>query len=151
MRLTEEIVGLLTSPVMIIMGTSDGQNWPAIGRGLGIARAGPDTIDVAFSGHHWAETAANIERQGCMAVTGARPSDYVSYQVKGPATLRPVDNRMAQVAANYRADIRLVLTDLGVPDHMIEHWTADRDLVVARLTVREAYIQTPGPRAGSVL
>ena len=151
MHLSEEIAGFLTSPVMIVIGTSDRANRPAAGRGLGIAMAGPDSFDLVLSGWQWAETVANIRLGSTLAVTAARPSDYVSYQVKGPAVLRAMDDRMGAVAAAYRADIRLVLGDLGVPGHMIDEWTVDRDPVVARLTVREAYVQTPGARAGTVL
>lgn len=151
MHLSEEIAGFLTSPVMIVIGTCDRANRPAAGRGLGIAMATPDSCDIVLSGWQWAETVANIRHGSTLAVTAARPSDYVSYQVKGPAVLRAMDDRMAAVAAAYCADIRVVLGDLGVPGHMIDEWMAGRDPVVARLTVREAYVQTPGPRAGTVL
>lgn len=151
MRLTEDVMAFLGSPVMIIIGTSDESNRPAIGRGIGISMRRPDEMDVVFSRWQWAETAANIAATGLAAITVARPSDYVSYQVKGHASLQPADAQLAGVVAGYRAAIRPVLSALGIPAAMIDEWIVDRDPVAARLSVREAYVQTPGPRAGTVI
>jgi hypothetical protein len=151
MKLNDDILQFLTSPVMIIIGTRDAANRPAIARGLGASTRNDGAIEVAFCRWQWPQTARNIEATGALAVTCTRPSDYVSYQLKGEAALQPADACAQRRAQAYCQDIHEMLAGLGVPAHMVAQWTSDRDLVVARLSVREAYVQTPGARAGTAL
>ena len=151
MRLSEDIVGFVTSPVMIVLGSRDAANRPAIGRGLGIAARGDDLLDIVFCRWQWPRTAGDIDATGTLALTCARPSDYVSYQLKGDASLRAADAADRDLARAYRQDIAEVLIGLGVAPHMIAQWSSDRDLAVARLRVGTGYIQTPGTRAGTGL
>ena len=151
MQLDQETLRFLAGPVMIIIGSSDGRNRPAIGRGLGIRGHGPAEIDLVFSRWQWPRTAADIAETRRLAVTCSRPSDYVTYQVKGRATLRDAEKEHIARADAYRTDICAVLTGLGIVPAAIAQWTVSEDLVVARLKVTEAYLQTPGARAGTAL
>lgn len=151
MHLSGDILHFLTSPVMIIIGSSDGRKRPAVGRGLGIRARNSAQLDLVFSRWQWPRIAADIAETARLAVTCARPSDYVSYQIKGRALLRDAVADDLALAHSYREDIHAVLTGLGVTPAAVAQWMQTKDLVVAELDVSEAYVQTPGPRAGTVL
>ncbi|WP_126174472.1 hypothetical protein [Altericroceibacterium xinjiangense] len=151
MQLDQETLRFLASPVMIIIGSSDSGNRPAIGRGLGVLGRGPGEIDLVFSRWQWPRTAENVAETRRLAVTCSRPSDYVTCQVKGKARLLVAEKEHIARADAYRTDISAVLNGLGVARATIAQWTVPEDLVVARLEVAEAYLQTPGPRAGTAL
>ncbi|WP_114853033.1 pyridoxamine 5'-phosphate oxidase family protein [Bosea caraganae] len=150
-QIDAETARFLASPVMIILGTADSLGRPAIGRGLGCRFHTDGRMELAFSRWQWPRTAADIAATGQLAATWARPSDYVSYQLKGRAELREAGPGERDAAQRYCSDVSGVLTGLGVAPEQVAHWLTTQDLVLARLTVTEAYIQTPGQRAGVAL
>lgn len=151
MIISEEIAGFLCSPVMLVIGAADMNHRPSVGRGLGVSIVGADQFDVVISRAQWPQTVLDIARNGRVAITAARPADYVSYQVKGCAALRDVDEALSAVASAYCVATGRVLADLGVPEAMVAQWLFARDLVAARVQAREVYVQTPGPSAGTAL
>lgn len=138
----------LTSPVMIIMGTADAALMPAIGRGLGCRLTEHGEVEIVFSRRQWPRIASDLATSHRLAATWARPSDYVSYQLKGAAALRSCDAQDEALAGRYCADMARVLAGLGVSREQVDHWIVPHDLAVARMSVAEAYVQTPGQRAG---
>jgi hypothetical protein len=140
----------LVSPVMIIIGTCNEHLMPAIGRGLG-ARILDDALEVLFSAWQWPATAANLRNPGTVAITFARPSDYVSYQLKGAAALRPATAADVELCERYRAGIRAAFVPLGMDLMLTNPWLTDRDLVAIRMQCAAAFVQTPGPKAGERL
>jgi len=80
----------LESPVMIIVGSCDDGLLPQVARAAGVVvdRA-KGRVDLIVSGWQWPQTIANVGRNGQLAVTFARPADYVSYQLKGRAAIIP--------------------------------------------------------------
>lgn len=152
MQLSADLVGFLASPVMMIVGTCDAANRPSIARGSGAAvSVGVDTVSIFISRPQWPQTIANLRENGRMAITFARPSDYVSYQLKGKATLRDADATDIVRSERYTADMFAVLSNLGVAVDLATPWFARQDIVVAILEPAEIYVQTPGPRAGTAL
>ena len=149
MRLSDEILDFIASPVMIIVGTRDQANRPSIARAVGARAINEEIVEVIVSAWQWPEAMDNLAANGQAAVTFARPGDYVSYQLKGFAQLRAVDSSDLELSRRYRADIDALFGGLGLPPELVSSWLADRELTVARLHVREAYIQTPGPKAGT--
>lgn len=144
----EQTARFLMSPVMIIMGTADAGLMPAIGRGLGCRLTERGEVEIVFSRWQWPRVASDLAVSHRLAATWARPSDYVSYQLKGSVTLRSCAAEDRTLAERYCADMTRVLTALGVSREQVGHWIVPRDLAVARMTVAEAYVQTPGQRAG---
>src|SRR5690348_8560961 len=106
MQIGRELIAFLTSPVMVIVGTVDGNGRPDIGRGMG-ARVAADheTLDLVISAWQWPGTAANLRTGGRAAITFSRPSDYVSYQLKGRARIVEADADAIQLSRRYMSDI----------------------------------------------
>lgn len=152
MRLDDDLATFLQSPVMIIIGSHDAAGQPQVGRGHGaLVDAVAGVVELLFSRWLWPGTAGNIAANGAIAVTFARPRDYAAYQIKGKATLLVPEPRHVQAAAAYDDAIRAALGAQGIPPPLIASWLSDRDPVVARIAVAEAFVQTPGPRAGLAL
>lgn len=149
MRLSDEIRHFIVSPVMIIVGTRDKANRPSIGRAVGARIVDEESIDILLSAWQWPDTIANLAANGQAAITFARPSDYVSYQLKGTAHLRAAEPTDWELSRRYQAGIFALFDGLGLPADMVSPWLAERELTVARLNVGEAYVQTPGPKAGT--
>jgi predicted pyridoxine 5'-phosphate oxidase superfamily flavin-nucleotide-binding protein len=152
MKLDAELAAFLASPVMIIIGTSDDSGRPEIARAVG-ARIDPDrgVVELVVSAWQWPATIADLRTRGRIAVTFARPSDYVSYQLKGAARIRPAGADDLELAARYMESIVEVLAGLGLDRRLAAPWITDREAVVARIEVQSVYVQTPGVRAGQEL
>lgn len=149
MRIGDELAEFLTSPVMIILGTCDADGRPDIGRGVG-ARLDRSrgVVDVLVSGWQWPGTIANIRTQGRAAITFARPTDYVTYQLKGRAGVGEPDGGMLALSACYITAITASLCELGLSRQLIDGWLTHRDAVLLRMHADAVYVQTPGAKAG---
>ncbi len=152
MQIDSELATFLTSPVMIILGTCDAHGSPDIGRGVGTrVDGGGATVEVVVSGWQWPGTVANVRNSGRAAITFARPSDYVTYQVKGRAQIGEYDASAAAICSRYVHDITNVLCELGLERGLISDWLTDRDAVLIRLGIEAVFVQTPGPKAGRLM
>jgi hypothetical protein len=104
------------------------------------------------SAWQWPETVANARAHGRIAATFARPSDYVTYQVKGRVDLvAPPAPALHACALRYAARIAEALAELGQPSDRTAPWRSERDLVALRVRPEQVFVQTPGARAGSLL
>ena len=152
MRLDAELAAFLTSPVMIIIGTRDAGNRPAIGRAVGASvDADAGIVELVVSGWQWPDSIANLRQGSRIAVTFARPSDYVSYQAKGVASVRAALADDLDRARRYMAAIVEVLAGLGLDRSLATPWVTEREAVLVRFEVEAIYVQTPGARAGQQL
>ena len=149
MQLKHELPRFMMSPVRIILGSSSNDLVPEIARAAGaVVDAAAGTVDLVLSSWQWPATVANIATTGRLSATFARPSDYVSYQVKGTAHLvTPTPVHQERVRAYLRA-MTEVFSGLGLDPRLPEPWLVDRDPAVARLTVEAVFLQTPGANAG---
>ena len=148
-RLDGEILEFLKQPLMCILAGADADGCPSAGRGVGFdLLEDGETIDVVFSAWQWPRLETDLRQMGRAAATFVSPSDYVSFQLKGPATLQAAEPHHLDRAAHFMAAATGELASLGVPRPMIGVWLTGRDARVARICVREVYIQTPGPLAG---
>lgn len=152
MQIGSELSAFLTSPVMIIVGTVDGHGRPDIARAMG-ARVAIDrtTVDLVISAWQWPSAPANLRATGRTAITFSRPSDYVSYQLKGRASILEPDAEAIQLSRNYMSEISGVLRRLGVEDVHVAAWLTHREPVIARVEVEAVFVQTPGSKAGQPL
>lgn len=151
MRLSDEIQRFIASSVMIIIGTRDADNRPAIGRAVGARITGQDTLEALVSAWQWPETVANLAANGQTAMTFARPTDYVSYQLKGVADLYAAAAADQALCRDYCSGMVRLFDGLGVAQVLAAPWLSDRELRVVRLSVREVYVQTPGSKAGTTV
>lgn len=147
-----DLAAFLMSPVMIILGSADSSLCPEIARAVGASvRADKSEVELMVSRWQWPQTVRNVEANGRLAVTFARPSDYVSYQVKGEARVITASAENIALSARYRESIAATLEGLGLEPATIAPWLVDRDLVALRLSVREIFVQTPGAEAGRLV
>jgi hypothetical protein len=148
-RIDAELAAFLESPVMIVIGTG-AEGLAEIGRGLGASvEADGTALHVIVSAWQWPGTVAQARATGRIAVTFARPADYVTYQVKGQVDrVAPLTPALEACAARYAARITEVLLGLGMPPQVTAPWRSERDLVALRIRPAQVFVQTPGPRAG---
>ena len=152
MKMDTELASFLASPVMIIIGTRGDDNQPEIARAVG-ARidGGAGRMRLVLSAWQWPRTVRNLKEDGRVAVTFARPSDYVSYQVKGSATVQPADAEDLLHAERYMQEIVEILAGLGLDRRLAAPWLTRREPITAAVEVQAVFVQTPGPTAGREL
>jgi hypothetical protein len=136
---------------MIVVGTYDAGRRPAIGRGIGtVVAAEGSHLDLFISRWQWPETIDNIEQTGQVAVTFSRPSDYMTYQVKGSVEAVEAANEGDQATIDrYLTEIDQALAGVGLASAVAERLLTCSDPVRVRFQPKEIYTQTPGPTAGT--
>lgn len=148
-QLDHTLLEFFKQPLMCILAGADAAGRPSAGRGVGFDL--PDdgqAVDVIFSAWQWPRLDADIRQTGRIAATFVSPSDYVSFQLKGIATVRDTQAHHLDRAERFMTAATNELASLGVPRPIIAQWLTARDARVARIAVSEIYIQTPGPLAG---
>jgi hypothetical protein len=142
----------LEGPVMIIVASCDDRLLPQIARAAGavIDRA-KGRVDLIVSGWQWPQTITNVGRDSRLAVTFARPNDYVSYQLKGRAAVIPASAAHRQRAQHYIEAMIETFAGLGLDRAVAAPWLVDLEPQVLRLAVDTIFVQTPGEKAGSIL
>lgn len=151
MKLQGELAEFLVGPVLLVVSAADGDRRPAIGRAIGARICGPTDIEVILSRWQWPEAFRNIASSGRLALTASRARDYETYQLKGAASVREAEAEDIECARRYWTALNDELGRENVPAYIVAQWTADREMVAARMTVAEVYVQTPGPLAGTSL
>ncbi|MEO8244629.1 MAG: hypothetical protein ABI832_20245 [bacterium] len=152
MRLSDALIEFLAGPVMILLGSRTATNVPDAGRSVGLRlSADAQSVDLVTSRWQWPQTVENVAATGGLAVTLSRPTDYVTYQIKGRARLQVAGPDDIALAERYMARMHDLLTGLGVDPLMAATWFCARDPVVLRLTISQVFVQTPGAQAGSAV
>ncbi|WP_230533737.1 pyridoxamine 5'-phosphate oxidase family protein [Microvirga roseola] len=152
MLINQDLAAFMASPVMIILGTRDGSLAPEIARAVGaVVHREECCVDLIVSEWQWTKTVSNIRANGQLAVTFARPSDYVSYQVKGCAVVVPTAVEHVALAGRYMESMASTLSELGLERGVVAPWLVGRDLVTLRLSAQEIFVQTPGAKAGQLI
>lgn len=149
MLLSDDITAFLADPVTIILGTRGDGFTPDISRGVGLSAApGGEVVDIMISRWQWPTAVANLQANGVLAMTVSAPHTYRTYQLKGQASVHPATGADLASAAVYVHRMIDLFATLAMTEAFAGNWMSLRDVVVARLTVAEAFIQTPGPQAG---
>ena len=152
MLIDTELAAFMESAVMMILGTSDDALLPQIARAVGaIVEPARGRVDLVVSGWQWPDTIANVRRNGRLAATFARPSDYVSYQVKGRAAPITASATHRARAQHYIEAMTTTLVAHGLDRQVTLPWLVDREPMVLRLAVEMIFVQTPGEKAGRML
>ncbi len=145
----DALAAFVQSPVMIIVGTRDPHYRPEIARAVGASVHPEGVIDLLVSEWQWPETIENLRAVPWIAVTFSRPTDYVTYQIKGSVReLRSPTSSEVEHALGYVAATRRELASLGIDPRVSEAWQCVRELVVVRVGADAVFHQTPGPQAG---
>lgn len=153
--LAEEHAAFVSGAVSVVAASRDAHNVPSIGRATGCAVA-PDRRSVAiFVARTQApQLLADVAASGQVAVVYTRPSTNRSLQLKGS------DARMRALTAAELAGVTAYVEAFGREITPLGHGMeqartifrcVDGDLVAVEFTPTSAYVQTPGPGAGSAI
>ncbi len=146
------LAAFLESPVMIIVGSCDDGLIPQIARAAGaIVDQAKGSIDLIVSSWQWPQTIANVRHNGRLAVTFARPADYVSYQVKGRVAVIPASAAHRQCAQHYIEAMTETFAGLGLDRTVVAPWLVDLGPQGWRLAVDRRGVQTPGEKSSRLL
>lgn len=148
MSLDEELLAFVAGNVMLVMGTADPDGQPAIARAVGVRHGDGQALRVIYSRTRWPHVEPHIAATGLLALTCVQPSDYTAYQLKGPAAVGVLDDADRACNASYLARAQDILPPATTDPRHAAIWMDSDDLGVIVQQVREAYVQTPGARAG---
>ena len=156
--ISAELKAFLESGVSVVVGTRDSTFVPEAVRAWG-PRVGQDRrsvslcVALATSGR----TLNNLRDNGCVAATFALPTSYKTIQLKGRCvgTARPNPQDLAAVE-RHRNSFLASTDKIGVPKRFTEGlWQRElmesAVMVKIRFVAEQAFDQTPGPDAGSLL
>jgi hypothetical protein len=147
--LTGEVVDFIESGVSILVGTRDARLRPACSRAMGAkVDAAHDRVTIHLPQSSSARTLANLRDNAQIAVTFSRPLTHRSLQLKGVCTeVRAGTEADRSAQEQYRAAYVEQLQLVGVPRALstrLSFWPS----VAVEITVRDLFVQTPGPGAG---
>lgn len=97
---------------------------------------------------------ADVQANGRIAVVFSQPTTHRTVQLKGTdATIAAPAADDLRVVAAYRAAMVAEIAQLGHPEPFVTTMLAcaSADLLALSFTPGEAFVQTPGPRAGMAL
>lgn len=145
-RIPEDLVEFLESGVSILVGTRNAKNEPEPMRASGaLVSKDREQLSLLFPSHN-TRSIANVEENGQVAVCFSRMLDNYAIQLKGHGAVV----REGGGAERYRAAYGEQLYMTGFPRSLtsrINVWPAK----VVTFTVRDIFVQTPGPGAGARL
>jgi hypothetical protein len=152
--LGREAAALLARRVSITAASRDAQLRPHLMRALG-CRLAPDrrTVTLLLPLRPAAPVLADLRANGRIAVVISEPTTNRTLQLKGDdAQVLPADAADHALAAEHLEHFIAEIGELGFPAVVAQTLLCpDGGLAAVRFTVREAYEQTPGPRAGARL
>lgn len=149
MRLTEQHVELIESGASILIGTRDAALCPECLRGLGAAvHPSREAVTVYANAALAERTLANAALGEPIALTFSRIWDHYTIQLKGPVIeTRPATEAERALQERYLAAFAEQLNLVGLPrsvTRQVRLWPS----VALTASVRELFLQSPGPGAG---
>jgi hypothetical protein len=153
--LDETSAGFIESGVTIYASSRTDQNIPVMGRVAG-CRVSADrrTVTLLFTSACVPELLDGISKSARIAVVFSQPGTSQTIQLKGDdATLiSPQKGDVALVEQHCETFVAEVCP-LGYSEPLLRAfmWFDPADLRAVRFTPQEAFVQTPGPRAGEPL
>jgi len=154
-HLDPEHATFIQGRVSIIAASRDTHNEPNLSRAVG-CRVAPDRRSVTlflFAAQSGA-LLANLRANGTIAVVFSEPSTHRTLQLKGrDANVAPMEITDAQILVAYREGFAEELAGMGYQEVFARTLLgcATGDVVAVSFTVAEAFVQTPGPKAGTPL
>lgn len=150
--LDSKLALLFDEPAMMIAATRATDGRPAIARVMGARRRQDAGLDLMVAAGQWPEFAEGLAAGGQIAFTLCRPSDYETYQLKGPAR-PPIAAGEADraFAADYIAATTAELRRLGATERQMACWLSLEGLVRIAFAPQNQFAQTPGPGAGRAI
>jgi hypothetical protein len=153
--LDAELASFVQGAVSLHAASRDARNVPSLARALG-CRVSPDgqRVTIFLQASHCATMLADFRDNGAIALVASLPTTHRTVQVKGhDATLEPLQDDDAVRIARYREGFVEQLSALGYPPELPRTLLAGprSDFVAVTFTPSAAFLQTPGPNAGTAL
>ncbi len=151
-RLTPDLIALAQGGACVILGAREADGRPVVGIGVGARVDAESRIRVFLDRRPNERLLAAIESGSGVAVTFTRAVDHASFQVKAESakTARADPNDFPEVGRQCVV-ARDELNELGLPPQVAAAFGSfnPTSVVVVELTPAAAFMQTPGPGAGS--
>jgi hypothetical protein len=151
--LSPEMASFCESGLSIVVGTRRTDGWPVAVHARG-CRVDGATLRVLVQRRESAPVLAGLAAGSGMALTFSRPADHRSIQLKAPgATIATSDAVDVAAVERQLAAYRAGLAAVGYLPSFLTSFTAldADDLAAILFRPTEAFVQTPGPGAGSAL
>lgn len=152
--LTADLIALAQGGVSVVLASCSADGKPIAGIGVGARIDGAGTIRVFLPRQANLPLLKAVEAGCAIAVTFSRARDHLSFQVKAKsaAVLQACPDDTPEIARQC-AVFRDELIGINLPRHVAEGYTTydPADLLAIEFTPETAFVQTPGPGAGSPL
>jgi hypothetical protein len=148
----EPVIELLQTGVSIVVGTRDAALVPECTRAWGI-RVSKDgrSVTIYLTETISRKTIQNLQENGQVAISCARPTDHMACQLKGRLrAIRPAGSRDRDCRNRWGHEFRGELIAIGVPAYLFDALIRHPALAV-EIDVTDVFHQTPGPGAGEKL
>jgi hypothetical protein len=148
-RLSEELAEFVEGGLSMLVGTRDAALRPKVERAVG-AFVGPDRESLTvYLNKVLATTAiANLNENGCIALTVSRPYDHRSLQLKGKVIgLRDATEEDRVRQERWLTGFVEHLYIVGLPRSIIRTLKVFPSVAVS-MRIEDMFEQTPGPGAG---
>ena len=151
---TRELADFCQSGVSVVAGTCAADGWPIAVHGCGCRIDETGAVRVLVQRGRCLPALDALAAGAGIAATFSRPTDHRSIQLKaGRATVAAADAADGATAERQGAAFRAVLEGVGFPPAFTAPFTDHdaADLAAIVFVPEEAFVQTPGPGAGSAL
>jgi hypothetical protein len=151
--LTAEIVDFCESGISIIL-ASAARGRPFVGRGIGCRVSQGGEVRIILRRSSNAALLEAVERGGGIAITFTQPSNDRSIQLKSArARIAALTADDGPTALRQTAAFRVALMGVGYSEAFAAAYCAyePHELVALDFMPEQAFVQTPGPSAGSAL
>jgi hypothetical protein len=152
--LTADLAAFCQSGVSIVLAATASDGLPVAGKGLSAIISAEGRVRVYLREGINLPLLAALEAGSGIAATFTEPRTHRSIQMKSKATTRlavePAD--LPEVARQIR-HFGNELVDMSYTHRLVEHYCmyTDEELIVIEYLPSDAFVQTPGPGAGSQL
>ena len=153
--LSPECIAFIHGSVSIMVGTRSAGREPHLVRASACrVEADGEQVTVLLAASHAGDVLADLRANGRIAVVFSEPSSHRTVQLKGcDARAVPLEAEHQRLLGNYRQRMVPELGALGFSPAWVRALLGcnSAELVAVRFTPAEAWLQTPGPRAGEPL
>jgi hypothetical protein len=152
--LTRELAEFCQGGLSVVVGTRGPDGWPIAGRAKGCRIDGQGRVRVFLRRRASTAILDAIAQGGGVAATFSRPSDHRTIQLKaGHGTVVEPSAADVTEAERQLANFRDELAGIGYPPSFTWPFTLVHpgDLAAVEFLPEAAFVQTPGPSAGSPL
>ena len=152
--ITEELAEFCQTGVSIVLGSQARSGRPLVARGLACRIDTDGTMRIVLREPSNAGLISAVTAGAAIAATFTKPETHRSIQFKAShASLLPITQEDGPATVTQTARLSAELMDVGYTKELALHYCAYEpfELCAIEFMPETAYVQTPGPSAGSAL